>query len=115
MRLTGKDVFAVAVKMCWASGPYDPRTNGIAARADALASLLNERMDRRENWLPDLIERVTGRWPGTSCQKQGWCIRTGGERRPQIETVRTLVRLRARLRAWSMGCCGSIIGDTPAA
>jgi hypothetical protein len=60
-------------------------------------------------------ERVTGRWPGTSCQKQGWCIRTDGERRPQTETVRTLVRLRARLRAWSMGCCGSIIGDTRAA
>jgi len=56
MRLTGKDVFEVGVKMGWASGAYDPRTNGIAARADALASLLNERMDRRENWLPDLIE-----------------------------------------------------------
>ena len=38
-----------------------------------------------------------------------------GERRPQTETVRTLVPLRARLGAWSMGCRDSDIGDRPAA
>ncbi|MGO9604605.1 MAG: hypothetical protein ACLQAT_14650 [Candidatus Binataceae bacterium] len=56
MRLTGKDVFEVGVKMGWASGLYHPRSNGIAARADELASLLNELMDKRRDWLPDLIE-----------------------------------------------------------
>ena len=33
------DVWEVGVKMGWASGPYDPRSNGIAARADAVVSL----------------------------------------------------------------------------
>ena len=56
MRLTGKDVWEVGTKMGWANGTYDPRTNGIAARADVMASLLNEVISRRENWLPNLIE-----------------------------------------------------------
>jgi len=56
MRLTGKDVWKVGVKMGWANGPYDPSTNGIAARADVMASLLNEVIGGREHWLPDLIE-----------------------------------------------------------
>src|SRR5215472_13687979 len=38
-----------------------------------------------------------------------------GARRPQTETERSLVRLRARLEAWSMGCRDSDIGDRPAA
>ena len=37
-----------------------------------------------------------------------------GEERPQTETVRTLVPLRARLEAWSMGGRDSDIGDRPA-
>jgi len=56
MRLTGKDVWEVGVKMGWANGPYNPRTNATAARADVMASLLNEVISGRENWLPDLIE-----------------------------------------------------------
>ena len=56
MRLTGKDVWEVGVKMRWANGPYDPRSNPIAARADTMASLLNEVASGRENWLPNLIE-----------------------------------------------------------
>lgn len=55
MRLTGKDVWEVGLKMGWANGPYDPRANPIAARADNMASLLNEVLNRRENWLPGLI------------------------------------------------------------
>jgi hypothetical protein len=38
-----------------------------------------------------------------------------GGRQPKTETVRSLVRLKARLGAWSMGWCDSDIGDTPAA
>jgi len=56
MRLTGKDVWEVGLKMGWANGPYDPRSNGMAARADTMASLLNEVIGKRQNWLPDLIE-----------------------------------------------------------
>lgn len=56
MRLTGKDVWEVGVKMGWASGPYDPRSNPIAARAEKMASLLNDVMSRQANWLPDLID-----------------------------------------------------------
>jgi hypothetical protein len=56
MRLTGKDVWEVGVKMGWANGPYDPRSNPIAARAETMASLLNEVVGRRENWLPGVIE-----------------------------------------------------------
>jgi hypothetical protein len=56
MLLTGKDVWEVGVKMGWANGPYDPRSNGIAARADVMASLLNEVISKRQNWLPELIE-----------------------------------------------------------
>ena len=56
MRLTGKDVWEVGVKMGWANGPYDPRSNGNAARADVMASLLNEVIGKRQNWLPELVE-----------------------------------------------------------
>jgi len=56
MRLTGKDVWEIGVKMGWANGPYDPRSNRIAARVDVMASLLNELMERRRKWLPDLID-----------------------------------------------------------
>ena len=56
MRLTGKDVWEVGLKMGWANGPYDPRTNGIAARVETMASLLNDVMSKRQGWLPDLIE-----------------------------------------------------------
>jgi hypothetical protein len=56
MRLTGKDVWEVGVKMGWANGPYDPRSNPIAARAETMASLLNQVVSRRENWLPGVID-----------------------------------------------------------
>ncbi|HZP44100.1 MAG TPA: hypothetical protein VFB15_00485 [Candidatus Binataceae bacterium] len=56
MRLTGKDVWEVGQKMGWAHGPYDPSSNGIAARADMMASLLNEVISKRHGWLPDLLE-----------------------------------------------------------
>ena len=56
MQLTGKDVWQVGLKMGWASGPYDPRSNPIAARADTMASLLNDVISRAANWLPDFIE-----------------------------------------------------------
>ena len=56
MRLTGKDVWEVGVKMGWASGPYDPRSSGLGARADVMASLLNEVIGKRQNWLPELVE-----------------------------------------------------------
>ena len=56
MRLTGRDVWEVGAKMGWASGPYDPRSNPIAARADKMASLLNDLISREANWLPDLID-----------------------------------------------------------
>ena len=56
MKLTGEDVWKVGVKMGWANGPYNPRTNGTAARAEAMAALLNEVIAGRANWLPDLID-----------------------------------------------------------
>jgi hypothetical protein len=56
MRVTGKDVWEVGLKMGWASGSYDPTANAIAARAATLAQLLNEVLSKRENWLPDLLE-----------------------------------------------------------
>jgi hypothetical protein len=56
MRLTGKDVWEVGLKMGWANGPYDPRSGGIAARVETMASLLNEVISKRQSWLPDLIE-----------------------------------------------------------
>jgi hypothetical protein len=56
MRLTGKDVWEAGVKMGWASGPYDPRSNANSARADKMASLLNEVLSKRQNWLPNLLE-----------------------------------------------------------
>ena len=56
MKLTGEDVWKVGLMMGWASGPYDPLSNAIAARADSVASLLNQVINRRANWLPDLID-----------------------------------------------------------
>jgi hypothetical protein len=56
MRVTGKDVWEVGVKMGWASGSYDPSGNPIAARAATMAQLLNDALSKRENWLPDLLE-----------------------------------------------------------
>ena len=56
MRLTGKDVWEVGVKMGWARGPYDPRSNPLSGRADRMAFLLNEVLSKRQNWLPDLLE-----------------------------------------------------------
>jgi hypothetical protein len=48
MRATGKEVWGAAVKMGWASGPYDPRS-GLSARADKMASLLNEVLSKRQD------------------------------------------------------------------
>ena len=56
MRVTGKDVWEVGVKMGWASGSYDPSANQTAARAATMAQLLNEVLSKRENWLPELLE-----------------------------------------------------------
>ena len=56
VQLTCKDVWEVGVKMGWANGSYNPRTNGMAARAEVMASLLNEVIAQHENWLPALIE-----------------------------------------------------------
>jgi 2C-methyl-D-erythritol 2,4-cyclodiphosphate synthase len=56
MRLTGKDVWEVGVKMGWASGRYDPSAGGVAARAEMMAGLLNEIIDKRQSWLPDRLE-----------------------------------------------------------
>jgi len=42
--------------MGWANGTYNPRTNGMAARAEVMASLLNEVIAQHENWLPALLE-----------------------------------------------------------
>ena len=72
MRLTGKDVWEVGLKMGWAKGPYDPPSNRIAARAEVMASLLNELMERRRKWLPDLIESEDA--------MRGWEAKTPRER-----------------------------------
>jgi hypothetical protein len=56
MPLTGKDVWEAIVKAGLLSGPYDPRTNRNCANADVLASLLNETLTKRQNWLPNLLE-----------------------------------------------------------
>jgi hypothetical protein len=40
--------------MGWANGRYDPSANGVAARADVMASLLNEVLAKRQGWLPEL-------------------------------------------------------------
>ena len=56
MPLTGKDVWEAIVKEGLLSGPYDPRTNRHCANADVLASLLNEVLTKRQNWLPNLLE-----------------------------------------------------------
>jgi hypothetical protein len=56
MPLTGKDVWDAVIKAGFLTGPYDPRANRHCANADVLASLLNEVLRRRENWLPKLLE-----------------------------------------------------------
>jgi len=56
MRLTGKDVWEAGVKMGWARGFYDPNSNPLSARADTMASFLNEVLSKRQNWLPELLE-----------------------------------------------------------
>jgi hypothetical protein len=56
MPLTGKDVWEAIVKAGLLSGPYDPKTNRHCRNADVLAGLLNEVLDKRENWLPNLLE-----------------------------------------------------------
>jgi hypothetical protein len=68
MRLTGKDVWEVGVKMGWASGTYDPSANPIAARAATMAQLLNDMLRKRENWLPKLLESEDAmrRWEATT-------------------------------------------------
>jgi cytochrome c biogenesis protein ResB len=56
MRLTGKDVWEVGVKMGWANGRYDPSSNALSVRADVMAALLNELLARRQAWLPDFLQ-----------------------------------------------------------
>jgi hypothetical protein len=56
MRLTGKDVWEVGLKMGWAHGHYDPSKNPTAARAEEMAHSLNEVLGKRGDWLPDLLE-----------------------------------------------------------
>jgi hypothetical protein len=72
MRLTGKDVWEAGVKMGWASGPYDPRSSLLSARADKMASLLNEVLSKRQNWLPELLE--------TEDSMRAWEARTPREK-----------------------------------
>jgi len=53
MRLTGKDVWEVIVKLGLMSGPYDPKTSRYCANADRIAALLNEVLAKQESdWLP---------------------------------------------------------------
>jgi hypothetical protein len=56
MSLTGKDVWEAIVKAGFLRGPYEPRTNRQCANADVLAGLLNEVLNKRHNWLPNLLE-----------------------------------------------------------
>jgi hypothetical protein len=56
----------------------------------------------------------TRRCRGTLRKKQGWGIRRMAEG-SKTETVDSLVRLRARFEAWSMGWRDSDLGDTPPA
>lgn len=51
MRLTGEDVWAVGLKMGWARGAYNPAKNPTAARATEMATLLNEILRDRADWL----------------------------------------------------------------
>jgi len=41
--------------MGWLSGPYAPKTNRHCANADVLAGLLNELLEKRQSWLPNLV------------------------------------------------------------
>jgi hypothetical protein len=56
MLLTGKDVWEAIVKLGLMSGPYEPKNNRYCANADRIADLLNEVLDKRKSWLPDLVE-----------------------------------------------------------
>jgi hypothetical protein len=56
MPLTGRDVWDAIVKLGLMSGPYDPRTNRYCENAEKIAGLLNEVLNRRQSWLPKLIE-----------------------------------------------------------
>jgi hypothetical protein len=56
MPLTGRDVWEAIVKLGLMSGPYDPRTNRYCENAEKIAGLLNEVLNRRQSWLPNLIE-----------------------------------------------------------
>ncbi len=56
MPLTGEDVWEVGLKMGWARGPYNPTKNPTAARVEEMAILLNEILQKRVRWLPDLRE-----------------------------------------------------------
>src|SRR5215469_17058863 len=58
---TGKDVWDATVKAGLLRGPYDPGRNPHCANADVLAALLNEVLNRRDNWLPNLLR------PRTQC------------------------------------------------
>src|SRR5215472_16954747 len=53
---TGKDVWDATVKAGLLRGPYDPGRNPHCANADVLAALLNEVLNRRDNWLPNLLQ-----------------------------------------------------------
>jgi hypothetical protein len=56
MPLTGKDVWDAIVKAGLSRGPYDPMGNRQCANADILAALLNEVLNRRDKWLPNLLQ-----------------------------------------------------------
>ncbi|HVN88260.1 MAG TPA: hypothetical protein VMT61_00455 [Candidatus Binataceae bacterium] len=56
MPVTGQDVWEVGLKMGWARGPFDPSKNPTAARAVVMATSLNEVLQQRGAWLPDLSE-----------------------------------------------------------
>src|SRR5215469_18220233 len=55
MWLTGRDVWEVFVKMGYSRGSYD-LSNRECARADAVAVLLNDIVQNRGSWLPNLTE-----------------------------------------------------------
>ncbi len=54
MPVTGQDIWEVGLKMGWARGPFDPAKNPMAARAVEMATSLNEVLQKRTAWLPDL-------------------------------------------------------------
>jgi hypothetical protein len=56
MPLTARDVWDTAVRVGWASRPYDPMANRYRANADAVADALNEVLGREQNRLSDLVQ-----------------------------------------------------------